>query len=84
MEVTYTCYTDSMYKNVAALDVWMDRYCFHSKKNSYNLHGNQNKYKKGNNMNKAYVNDQNVLQLTYLLSVQFTLSLGGQLTLETF
>ena len=33
---------------------------------------------------KAHVNDQNVLQLTYLLAVQLTLSLGGHLTLETF
>ena len=33
---------------------------------------------------KAHVNDQNVLQLMYRLVVQLTLSLGGQLTLETF
>ena len=32
---------------------------------------------------KAHVNDKNVLQLTYLLAVQLTLSLG-QLTQETF
>ena len=35
-------------------------------------------------MNKAHVSDQNVLQLTYLLVVQLTLRLGGQLTQETF
>ena len=35
-------------------------------------------------MNKAHVSDQNVLQLTYLLAVQLTLSFGGQLTPETF
>ena len=30
---------------------------------------------------KAHVNDHNTLQMTYLLAVQLTLSLGGQLTL---
>ena len=35
-------------------------------------------------MIKAHDNDQNVLQLTYLLTVELTLSLDGQLTLETF
>ena len=35
-------------------------------------------------MINAHVSDQYVLQLTYHLAVQLTLSLGGQLTLETF
>ena len=39
---------------------------------------------KGISVITANVNDQNVLQKTYLLAVQLTLSLGGQLTLETF
>ena len=37
---------------------------------------------KGISMIKAHIYDQNVLQLTYLLAVQLTLSLGGQLTLK--
>ena len=39
---------------------------------------------KGISVIKEHVNDQNVIQLTNLLAVQLTLSLGGQLTLETF
>ena len=35
-------------------------------------------------MIKEHVSDENVLQLTYLLAVQLTLGLGGQLTLKQF
>ena len=41
-------------------------------------------FSQGNYIIKVHVNDQNVLELTYLLAVHLTLSLGGQLTLETF
>ena len=81
---TYTCYTDSMCINVAALYIWMGTYCFLSMKKFFQLMWESQQLHKETSMIKAHVNDQNVLQLMYLLAVQLTMSLGGQLTLETF
>ena len=79
----YTCYTDNVYINVSALYIWMDTYCFLSMKQLFQLTWKSQQLRKGISMIKKHVYDQNVLQLTYLLAVQLTLSLG-QLTQETF
>ena len=52
--------------------------------NCSNQYGIHNNYTKGISMIKAHVNEQNVLHFTYPLAVQLTISLNGQLTLETF
>ena len=86
--VDYTCYTDSVYIKVTALYIWMDAYCFLSVKQFFQLHNfvtwKSQQSHKGIGVIKIPVNDQNLLQLTYLLAVQLPLSWDGQLTLETF
>ena len=75
--VTYTCYTDGVCIIVTALYIWIDTYCFLCMKQIFQLTWKSQQLHKGINMIKAHVYDQNVLQLTYLLAVQLTLSLAG-------
>ena len=82
MEVTYTCYTNSVYIIVTALYIWMDSYCFLSMEQFFQLTWISQQLHKGISVIKAQVNDQNVFQLMYLLAVQLNLRLGRQLTLE--
>ena len=86
MEVTYTCYTNSVYIIMTTLYIWMDTYCFLSMKQFFQLTWKSQQFHKGIRVIKAQsrMNDQNVFQLMYLLAVQLTLSLGWQLTLGTF
>ena len=62
----------------------MDTYCFLNMKQFFQFTWKSQQLHKGISVIKGHVNDQNVIQLTNLLAVQLTLSLGGQLTLETF
>ena len=73
-------YRQCVFINVTALYILMDAYCFHSMKQFFQLHVTWilQQLFKCISVIKAPVNDQNVLQLTYLLAVQLTLSLGGQ------
>ena len=63
---SYIYYTDSVCISVTALYIWMDIYCFLSMKQFFNLTWKSQQLHKENSVIKAHVNDQNVLQLTYL------------------
>ena len=84
VSVTYTYNTERLYINVTALYIWMEAYCFLSMKQFLQLTWKSQQLHKGISLIKAPVNDQNVLHLIYRFAVQLTLSLGRQLTLETF
>ena len=82
--ITLTYCTDSVYIHVTDMYIWMDAYCFHSMKQFFQLTWKSQQLLKVFSVIMAHINEQNILQLTYLLAVQLTLSLAGQLTLETF
>ena len=83
---SYIFYTDSVCISMTALYVWKDIYCFLSMKQFFHLTWKSQQLHKGISVIKAPINDQYVheVQLTYLLAMQLTLCLDGQLILEKF
>ena len=69
---------------LTALHIWMDAYVFLSMKQFFQVTWTSQELHKGIIVIRPHVNDQNVSQLTCLLSVQLTLRLDEQLTQETF